>query len=66
MSTHEFNDNCSGAVASITVQIVNDGEMLISQNCYPLSSMMCIPMNTAVKLATDILEIANAQIKAAA
>lgn len=66
MSTHYFQDNSSNAFASVSVQINNFGEFLISQNCYPLSSMMCLPMQTAVNLATDILEIANAQIKAEA
>ena len=65
MSTHNF-ENSLGVFATISAQATDSGEMLISQSSYPMSSMMCIPMQTAVKLATDILEIANAQIKAEA
>lgn len=64
MSTHNFE--IMGAYSSISAQATDGGDLLISQTCYPLSSMFAIPMNTAVKLANDILEIANAQIKEAA
>ena len=65
MSTHDFT-NSIGVYASVSAQETDSGAMLISLSCYPMSSMISVPMQTAVKLATDILEIANAQIKAAA
>lgn len=64
MSTHSFET--IGVHSSISVQETDSGDLLISQTCYPMSSLFAIPMQTAVKLANDILEIANAQIKEAA
>ena len=65
MSAQFFTDKL-GANSSIDAMKTDDGGIMLYMNTYPMSGMYSMPMSVAVKVATDILEIANAQIKAAA
>ncbi len=65
MATHNFTDNL-GAYTSIAAITTDDGELLLSLTCYPMSALYAMPMSVAVKLATDILEQARESMKEAA
>ena len=43
-----------------------DGDVIISLDNYPVYSTMAMPISSAVELATQILCLANKQIKEAA
>ena len=51
---------------SCGVSDMEDGDVLISLNNYPLTTTMSMPMDVAVELATRIMCIANNQQKKAA
>lgn len=65
MATHNFTDKL-GANASVSAQTTDDGELLMSLTCYPMSALYAMPMSVAVRLATDILEQARESMKVAA
>jgi hypothetical protein len=41
----------------------DDNDVILTFNCYPLSSMMSVPLSKAVELAEKIMWIANNQTK---
>ena len=65
MATHNFTDNL-GAHTSVSAQTTDDGELLLSLTCYPMSALYAMPMSVAVRLATDILDQAQESMKVAA
>lgn len=65
MSTYNFTDKL-GANSSIDAIKTDDGGVMLYMNTYPMSAMYSMPMDVAIKVATDILQIANAQMKEAA
>jgi hypothetical protein len=66
MATHNFTEKTGGAFSTVSAQTTNDGELLLSLGCYPMSALYAMPMSVAVKLATDILEQARESMKEAA
>ena len=65
MADHNFTDQ-HGVYSSVSAQTTDDGELLLSLTCYPMSALYAMPMSVAVKLATDILEQARESMKEAA
>ena len=53
MSTQNFRCGTGGASSNVIVTKV-DGDILISFNVYPMSSMMAIPLYVARKMASEI------------
>lgn len=66
MATFTFVDRVTASQASIAAHETDDGQILLSLTCYPMSGLFSIPMETAIKLANDILAQARGEIKEAA
>ena len=54
---HEFTK--SGQSVTVSVQVTDDGDILIGHTIYPLWTMLSMPRDAAVLMAKDILEQAN-------
>lgn len=63
MTTQNFVEKTGGTHSSVTVQRTDSDTILISLSVYPMSSMMAIPFDVAVKMATEIIELANGKIE---
>ena len=57
MMNHEFRK--SGQDVTVSVQVTDDGDILIGHTIYPLWTMLSMPRDAAVLMAKDILEQAN-------
>ena len=49
MATHYFIDNL-GADTSVAAITTDDGKLLLSLTCYPMSALYAMPMSVAVRL----------------
>ena len=66
MTTFNFVDRVTDSHASIAAHETDDGQILLAFTSYPLSGLFSVPMETAVKLAEDILAQARGELKEAA
>ena len=63
MSDHRFTDRSTGQLARLSVTVSDDGEMILGFGVFPTSSMISVPTSVAVKLATEIIELAHRKVE---
>ena len=63
MSDHKFTDKATGQLARVSVSVSDFGEMILGFGVFPTSSMISVPTSVAVKLATEIIELANRKVE---